>query len=295
MIDTTKKPVKILSLDGGGIFGCSVTCLLKDYDVAHDFDVFGGTSIGSILAAWFAMGKPADKLHTLFMEALPQIFKREWWDVGRKMGLKAKWPSKALNAFLQKYFAVKLGDLHKPVFLPSVDSVTCKPKVYTNLDYSDWDIPLWRALRHSVAAPSFFATGRFLDGGLFANNPSTVVACGIHQKINTLYSDMHMLSLGTGKMPTKKCDYDPDDEEVTDSWHLLQWAIPVIKTQMELNITGFDYLTKQLDLGRYRRIDGIVYDTDWEMDDASIMPDVCKRAEHDMKDELAIAYEAVIC
>jgi len=41
---------------------------------------------------------------------------------------------------------------------------------------------VWRAARSSGAAPTYFrASGRFLDGGLMANNPTLDVLTEIHQ------------------------------------------------------------------------------------------------------------------
>ena len=93
-IDPTSGPKNILSLDGGGIRGALTLGYLKkietilqekhgtDYLLSDHFDLIGGTSTGSIIAAGLASGFKVDKLVELYMDLGGKIFgkKRNWWN-----------------------------------------------------------------------------------------------------------------------------------------------------------------------------------------------------------------------
>merc|ERR550517_1543858 len=73
---------------------------------------------------------------------------------------------------------------------------------------------VWRAARSSGAAPTYFrAAGRFIDGGLVANNPTLDILTEIHELNSALLALGRqaeiqniglVLSLGTGDPPVEK-------------------------------------------------------------------------------------------
>ena len=75
---------------------------------------------------------------------------------------------------------------------------------------------VWRAARSSGAAPTYFrAAGRFIDGGLVANNPTLDILTEIHERNAALRGVGRVgecqeigcvVSLGTGDPPTEKVD-----------------------------------------------------------------------------------------
>ena len=99
-----------------------------------------------------------------------------------------------------------------------------KPKIFHNLptsdDTNDDSEYAYRIAMRTSAAPTFFASyDGFVDGGVFANNPSL---CGLAQtqdhRLATPIpiSSVKMISLGTGFFP-----FHLNGEE---SWGLAQWA-----------------------------------------------------------------------
>jgi len=71
---------------------------------------------------------------------------------------------------------------------------------------------VWRAARGTGAAPTFFRSmGRFLDGGLMANNPTLDIMTEIHKYYKLQHDDKKknssniglVVSLGTGTPPTE--------------------------------------------------------------------------------------------
>jgi patatin-like phospholipase/acyl hydrolase len=118
-LDPAKAPKRILSLDGGGIRGILTLeyldviettlrkrvgdsgLLLCDY-----FDLIGGTSTGSIIAAALACGMSVAQLKTLYRDLGKQIFNSAWWEKIKVPGILApKFSAEPVHAAL----AAQLG------------------------------------------------------------------------------------------------------------------------------------------------------------------------------------------
>src|SRR3974390_264002 len=102
-LDRATAPKRILSLDGGGIRGVltleylgAIESMLRkrsgrdDFLLCDYFDLIGGTSTGSIIAAGLACGMSVDKLKTLYRDLGKSIFVSKFWKKGI---LAAKFPS----------------------------------------------------------------------------------------------------------------------------------------------------------------------------------------------------------
>ena len=62
---------------------------------------------------------------------------------------------------------------------------------YFNVCFISTDQLVWRAARSSGAAPTYFRPmGRFLDGGLLANNPTLDAMSEIHQYNKALKAEV---------------------------------------------------------------------------------------------------------
>ena len=92
-LDPNNGKKRILALDGGGIRG-AVTCGIlekiekiiqekegKDTRLCDYFDLIGGTSTGSIIAAGLAIGMSASEITEKYLKLGGEIFgkKRDWW------------------------------------------------------------------------------------------------------------------------------------------------------------------------------------------------------------------------
>uniref|UniRef100_A0A8C5CZZ3 phospholipase A2 n=1 Tax=Gouania willdenowi TaxID=441366 RepID=A0A8C5CZZ3_GOUWI len=212
---------KLLCLDGGGIKGLVLIQMLIALEqeagqpIRELFDWVAGTSTGGILALCIIHGKPLNDLQNLYFKMRKKVFKG--W---------RPYTKKPLEKFLKKEFGedTKMTDVSHPrVMVTSVlaDRRPCKLHIFRNYEppYSTSDtfrpltIPqdqlVWKAARASGAAPTYFPPmGRFLDGGLLANNPTLDAMAEIHQYNKTLNAEGKdtkklgmVLSLGTGKSP----------------------------------------------------------------------------------------------
>ncbi|XP_070843284.1 85/88 kDa calcium-independent phospholipase A2 isoform X2 [Chaetodon trifascialis] len=225
-----KKMDSLLCLDGGGIKGLVLIQMLIALEreagrpTRELFDWVAGTSTGGILALAIIHGKSMEYLRCLYFRMKEQVFKGS-----------RPYESAPLEDFLKKEFGenTKMADVRYPrVMVTSVladrhpgelhifrnynpPSVHREPPYATTATFKPLTIPqeqlVWRAARSSGAAPTYFRPmGRFLDGGLLANNPTLDAMSEVHQynkalkaegRVNEIKKLGVVVSLGTGKPP----------------------------------------------------------------------------------------------
>jgi len=234
--DVKKGGVKILSLDGGGIRGLVLVKMLDsltkftNQPILSMFDWIVGTSTGGILSLALAVGKSPMECQGLYFKLKDKVFvgKRPYDVAPMEEFLKNEFTEELMmNQLPPKPFIAVTGtladrypaDLHffrnytspmdilgvRESLLPSMSPIK-KPDQQT----------VWRAARSSGAAPTYFrASGRFIDGGLVANNPTLDILTEIHERNSALRGVGRMnevqeigcvVSLGTGDPPTEKVD-----------------------------------------------------------------------------------------
>lgn len=242
---------RILSLDGGGIRGVfslqilrRIESLFREREGASDlvladvFDLFAGTSTGAIIATCLCWGMSVDEIERLYLEENARMFSRSPWF----RRFRAKYRSDRLADMFRVMFSedgdgrdpVTLGTnrLRKLLLVVVRNASTGSPWPLTNNPralFNDSDrpecnleIPLWRLLRGSTAAPTYFAPETitlgeerflFVDGGVTPyNNPAllAVLQATLPQyRIGWPASreELHVISVGTGgtraKLPRK--------------------------------------------------------------------------------------------
>uniref|UniRef100_A0A7N6FFP0 phospholipase A2 n=1 Tax=Anabas testudineus TaxID=64144 RepID=A0A7N6FFP0_ANATE len=216
---------KLLCLDGGGIKGLVLIQMLIALEkeagrpTRELFDWVAGTSTGGILALAIIHGKSMEYLRCLYFRMKEQVFRGS-----------RPYESAPLEDFLKKEFGenTKMSDIKFPrVMVTSVladrhpgelhifrnydpPSVQRVPPYATTATFKPLTVPqeqlVWRAARSSGAAPTYFRPmGRFVDGGLLANNPTLDAMTEIHQYNKGRGEQIKKLgivvSLGTGKPP----------------------------------------------------------------------------------------------
>ena len=244
----SKGPKRILALDGGGLRGIMSAGMLKQVEdilrkrhggkksfrLSHYFDLIAGTSTGSIIAAGLATGMTVDEIIGQYHKLGRKVFKKTFF---RRGVLRAQYSSEPLTNELKKIFgaSTKLRDSKLQTGLLIVtkrlDSGSPWPignnpagrYFDTDKDSStiaNGDYPLWKVIRASTAAPSYFegeeieiakgtktkkaVSGNFVDGGVSPyNNPSlqalmyaTLKGHGINWKTGD--KNLLITSIGTG-------------------------------------------------------------------------------------------------
>lgn len=242
----SKRPHKILTLDGGGIRGAMTVEILakiealvaknKGDTLSDYFDYIAGTSTGAILAAGLSLGWPVDKLRQFYKEQGSAMFDK----ASLLKRLRYRYDDEPLAQLMQK-------EIGTDVFLDSEkiktllmmvmrNATTDSPWPVSNNPYAKYNdpsrkddngrIPLWQLVRASTAAPVFFPPEcvtlgdkefLFVDGGITCyNNPSfqtflmaTAEPYGLNWQ--TGEKELLVVSVGTGTNPIGKADLEASD------------------------------------------------------------------------------------
>jgi patatin-like phospholipase/acyl hydrolase len=259
---------RIISCDGGGIRGL-LTIILIDR-LQDEFPglldrttLYAGTSTGGIIAICLAKGISPSQIRHLYYAKGPEVFKRNWLSPTGIFGAryKAKGLQKELHALLGD---ATLEHLNKRVLIPTFDldndkegaNRTWKPKFFTNFgeEEPDLNVSAVDACMATGAAPTYFPShAGYIDGGVFAANPST---CAVVEILNTGEADSDkvplgkivQLSIGTGQTPRWV-------EGKRKNWGIFQWGKSLVSITLQ-GVAGVNHhQTKHLLGPRYHRLD----------------------------------------
>ena len=248
---TSPGPKRILALDGGGIRGAltvgylvRIEALLRNRHQNQDlrlcdyFDLVGGTSTGSIIAALLAVGKSASEIQKLYLDLGPKVFGgKKLWGAWRSL-----FDEEGLEKELKQVFppSLTLGDQEKIktglcIVTKRADTGSTWPLInHPRGKYfgPNKDIPLWEAVRASSAAPVYFVPkkikvgplqeGAFVDGGVsMANNPGlqlflVAVLKGFPFRWPVGEHNMLLVSIGTGTWERKTAVDDVAESKIWD-------------------------------------------------------------------------------
>ena len=214
---------RILSLDGGGIRGIfsleillHIEALLRghfgapEFVLADHFDFFAGTSTGAIIAACLSWGMPVEKILAMYEEHGKAMFQPMSWRHPLRRLFVSRYDAKPLSDMLREIFSEDVKDEledpasarlgtktpedalvggHEKPHNGSAWPVTNNPLAkYNQSDLPDCNlkIPLWKLVRASTAAPTYFDPEEimlgdqrhvFVDGAITPyNNPALIAA-----------------------------------------------------------------------------------------------------------------------
>jgi len=255
---TKRPPYKLLALDGGGIRGLVTIEVLAEIErvlrkrlgkgsefvLADYFDYIAGTSTGAVIASCLSMGMSVDKIRQFYMDSAELMFAK----ASILKRLKYKFEDEPLAEKLRSEFQRQSGEqgkdeprLGSPALKTllmmvmrnaTTDSpwpISNNPKAKYNareLDHCNPDLPLWKLVRASTAAPTYFPPeevqvgGRrflFVDGGVTSyNNPAFLVflmsTAGPYRLSWPVGPDkMLLVSVGTGSSPKANADLAASD------------------------------------------------------------------------------------
>lgn len=294
------KQIKILSIDGGGIRGIIPAKVLAELEeklkeehpekkLYEHFDLICGTSTGGILAIGIALGIPASKLLEFYKDNAKIIFPKWFLKI-----LPSKVRILAGSMYSNKFLRKKLKDVYTEAnngvepLMNDLKTNVCIPtfnggmgeinvlKTKHNPEFvRDYKLPAHEVALSSASAPVYFPPHTFsyknkfgeghninmIDGGVFANNPSLIGVLEATDKMGYEFSQIKLLSLGTGKgRHIIKSNWKPKD--------LWYWLIPkprlldiILDSQAQiteqyidffqrtLKDKGFKYLRVQYDMG----------------------------------------------
>jgi uncharacterized protein len=290
---------RILSFDGGGIRGLLSTVLVRRLveestvsDLVAQADMFAGTSTGGLIALGLAADIPLEEIETLYVERGPKIFSENFFDQIRDVGnlLGPQYSNKELKRVLDDIFGErKLGDLKRRVMVPTFaldnsrnkradEPRRWKAKIFHNLPNREADKEqlIRDVALYTCSAPTYFPVADgFIDGGVFANNPSL---CAIAQALDRRWrnhprlGDIRLLSIGSGQ----RIAYLPGEDH---HWGVVQWGAKIIPILMEASQETTHFQCHQL-LGesQYCRVQPI-FEEDFRMDSVDLIPEMIAFAQ----------------
>ena len=211
-----------LVLGGGGARGLAHIGVIRALrEAGMPIDLFGGTSMGALIAAQPALGWDDARMlsanRKFFVESRPVSFRDYTFPVYSLINAR-----KIERSLMQSYGDTCIEDLWTGFFCVSSDLTRARAKVHR-------DGPIWKAVRASIALPGVFEPvvhGKRLlvDGAVLNNLPGDV-----------------MRQLGGGWVMavdvSPERDLEVRDERLPSPWKvLLGWCLPFVKPARHPNI-----------------------------------------------------------
>lgn len=253
------KCYKILSIDGGGIkgiFPATILALLENElngCLYEQFDLIAGTSTGGLIALALALGKPAEEILLFYKNNGNKIFNQSW-----RRYLKGipthKYSNANLKEILIEFYGENtiLDDCKTRICISSCNVTDNNIKVFKTRhhpDYRiDYQLPVWQIGMSTSSAPSYFPAfsfnhhlnnAQFVDGGLWANNPTLVAVCeALKNGVNI--NDISIISIGTGEKENFK------SRKSLQKFGLLGWGLDLVEYVFHVQSLGVENITKYL-------------------------------------------------
>ncbi|VDK46119.1 unnamed protein product [Anisakis simplex] len=222
--------ISTLALDGGGVRGLATIQLLLalqkrlEAPLFNYFDWVAGTSTGSLISAALASGYDLRQCLQLYLRVKDCVFSGS-----------RPYDASVFEMLLKKTFGndQTLGDLKYPkLIIPTVCVETFPVQLELMRNYElplseeenndlgyacPSDMKIWRALRRSSAAPTYFPSSenKYVDGGIASNNPTLELLSEVHFWNSVLQYKKEgkkklrlgcVLSVGSGVNPVKALD-----------------------------------------------------------------------------------------
>jgi uncharacterized protein len=315
---------KILSIDGGGIRGVIPCAILKyiekqtDEPISSLFNLIAGTSTGGIIALGLTMAGAnkrnaysAAQMLNLYIENGSSIFPGRSKDILSRLSEKIfskPFDSRGIETVLNQYFGESvLKNALTEVLVTTYDIESGRPFYFSSrlakLDTSE-DFPIRTVARSTSAAPTYFQPSivnykegddvAFVDGGVFANNPSILAYAEAKELWNTQMANIkvapeknskafgakaspsdhdlpfYLLSIGTGYTT------NPIDGLKANKFRNKDWFEPLMTNIFMRSVAESTHYTMQYLLpsyssktNRYQRLDFEIQKEISNMEDAS--------------------------
>eukprot|EP01114_Cavostelium_apophysatum_P019533 TRINITY_DN6322_c0_g1_i1.p1 TRINITY_DN6322_c0_g1~~TRINITY_DN6322_c0_g1_i1.p1 ORF type:complete len:652 (-),score=98.30 TRINITY_DN6322_c0_g1_i1:24-1979(-) len=290
-----KDPSKfyILSIDGGGMRGIVTTIILERLcsafpDLIPRFDCFTGCSNGSMVAMGLACDYDPRFCRSLLEITGNIIFKSgtlttkmnsaKFRNAHLKLLCDTIWQSRKMKECRAKVLI--------PGFLmdnrsPDPKKRSCEAKSFHNFGGEDEsEEKMSECIMKSIMAPTFFPSYQgYVDGGLFAHDPSSLALSMVLGKLNKRPDEICVLSLGTGRV------YHHYDDPSHD-WGYVQWVPKLTNCFWDGMLMKTEMLCRNILGDRYHRLDP-TFDKEISMDDPMQIPILTELAKNvDLSDTI---------
>ena len=190
------KPFKILSIDGGGIKGLYSSTILEHFERKNQgrcsdyFDLLCGTSTGGLIALALSLKIPAEEISAIYERRGHEIFppRNNLLGLFRQTLWKGKFSDQPLKRVLFDIFHEKtISESQNLLCIPAYSFTDARPWIF-KYDHKEGGLSrdndtkyVYVALATSAAPTylplseiSFYNYKQFIDGGVWANNPSLI-------------------------------------------------------------------------------------------------------------------------
>jgi predicted acylesterase/phospholipase RssA len=215
------KPLRVLSLDGGGAKGFYTLGVLKEIEAMigcplwQKFDLVYGTSTGAIIAALVCLGHPVDDMLALYRKHVVRVM-RSWLPSKKTAALEAL----SAEVFENKDFSAFKTDIG----IVCTDWDSDRPKIFkTNKRQAyrqvasfvpGFGCKIGEAVHASCSAYPFFWKKTIVtpsgeryelaDGGFCANNPALYAIADATHSLGHARQDVRVVSIGVGEYPAPR-------------------------------------------------------------------------------------------
>ena len=278
--------VQVLSLDGGGLKGLFTASIIKVFEknlghsITEHFDIITGTSTGGLLALALGLGCSGAKIQSFYINNGNLIFpckgpnglyRQIRWIFAPKYANK-KLKETLLSLFDTNGRQPLLKDSSKRLVIPTFLAAESKPRLlktpHANRYKNDWSMPAWSVALATSAAPTYlpkFSYGgkNYLDGGLWANNPSMI---GLVEALD-LGADLcnvRILNLGTTQSIGDSIYFYPFTTAIRrvrfPRGGILSWGSIILSTVMEANSYAMSnmYMNQILNEGNFASVNSTI-------------------------------------
>ena len=268
----SKKLIKILSLDGGGIRGVVSALILQEIEkrlshrkhLSECFDLMAGTSTGGIIVLLLntpdSHRKPkysASDVVSLYKNLGSAIFNPSWWHYLTTFNgwLREKYSSDTLEKNLQELYGdCRLQDALTNIIIPAYE-MSKDDNIFFKSDKAQHDLArdfyFKDIARATSAAPTYFKPAQIqdisrqqkytlIDGGVAVNNP-TMSACVHALKLFGRDNKFLVVSIGTGtNNPVAPGQLSFHGREIKNAGKL-GWAPDIVTVLMNATNEVVDY------------------------------------------------------
>lgn len=273
---------RILSLDGGGIRGTFTASVLTELEeqtgqaTKDNFDLIVGTSTGGILAIGLGLGFPASQLLDFYVKRGSRIFPHMSKIARTRASIRQIWKPKLEQEPLANELKEILGDRKfgrssTRLVIPAYDAVEGRTYLFKTAHHkrfvNDINIPAADIALSTAAAPTYFDAAKtkslrgsqYVDGGVWANNPSMVGLVEAIAFLNQEPTNIAMLSIGTTTSSHTISQHQKSGA--------MQWNVGLIDLLMRGQSEAASAQSSLILENRYHRIDHMTPEDEFAMDD----------------------------
>lgn len=274
---------RILALDGGGIKGVFAAAALARMEEQHEarivdhFDLIAGTSTGGILAIGLALGLSPGEMLSFYRSRGPIIFPstslvQRSTSVFSQLFVGPKYSDVVIRRELEAVLNTrKFGEAACRLVIPSYDAVANRIYVFKTRHAAglnnDAELDAVDVALATSAAPTYFAAastardGRYVDGGVWANNPSSVALVEAISFLDVPLGEIDILNIGATSEPFSIA------ENARAS--VAKWNVGLVNLMFEAQAEACRAQVRLLLQGRLHRIDYQATGGRFSLDDAS--------------------------